>query len=143
MKIYNIVLCTLGTLGFCYVLNAPIKKIPFIIIGAFISASIFELLNSNGISIFLSTMAGSTAIGIYCEAIARIIKTPTTVILLPSTVPLLPGGSLYYTMRNLITGNMEGFKAFAVETILIGFGIAIGAIITSIIMQIILNRHKK
>lgn len=88
-------------------------------------------------------MAGSTAIGIYCEAVARIIKTPTTVILLPSTVPLLPGGSLYYTMRNLITGNMEGFKAFAVETVLTGFGIAIGAIITSIIMQIILNRHKK
>lgn len=133
----------MGTLGFCYVLNAPIKKIPFIIIGAFISASIFELLNSNGISIFLSTMAASTAIGIYCEAVARIIKTPTTVILLPSTVPLLPGGSLYYTMRNLITGDTEGFIAFAVETILIGFGIAIGNIITSIIMQIILNRHKK
>lgn len=137
----NIVLCVAGTLGFCYILNAPIKKIPYILIGSFISASIYEILITNGVSLLLSIAAASTAIGLYCEGISRVIKTPTTVILLPSTIPLLPGSSLYYTMRNLISGNINEFKGFASDTLYIGFGIAIGGIITSIIMKIIFHRN--
>lgn len=137
---FNIFFCVLGTLGFCYILNAPIKKIPYILIGAFISSSVFEILYTNGIGLFSATAIASTAIGLYCEGISRIIKTPTTVILLPSTVPLLPGGSLYYATSSFIARNQTDFKRYSLETLYIGFGIAIGAIITSIIMKIVFRK---
>jgi uncharacterized membrane protein YjjB (DUF3815 family) len=86
-------------------------------------------------------MLAALAIGIYSEIMARIIKTPSTIILLPSTIPLLPGGSLYYTMSYLVAGNWEKFGHYAVETISTASGIAVGAIITSIGIKLILNRQ--
>lgn len=139
---YNTILCAIGTLGFCYILNAPKNKIAWILIGSLISGSIYELMQHFHFSIFISTAVASTLLCLYCEAIARIIKTPSTVILLPSTIPLLPGGALYYAMNSFVNGSFKEFKQYAFETIGIGFGIAIGVIITTIIMRLIFNRHK-
>ena len=35
-------------------------------------------------------------ITIYSEIWAKILKTPATTILMPTVIPLIPGGSLYY-----------------------------------------------
>jgi uncharacterized membrane protein YjjB (DUF3815 family) len=35
---------------------------------------------------------------------ARIMKTPTTLFVVPATIPLIPGGSLYTTMRLAVQG---------------------------------------
>ena len=37
-------------------------------------------------------------ITIYSEIWARVLKTPATTILMPTVIPLIPGGSLYYAM---------------------------------------------
>ncbi|MFR5876629.1 MAG: threonine/serine exporter family protein [Eubacterium sp.] len=138
----SIISSILGTLGFCAILNVPKRKIIWVIIGAAISASIFEVLYSfEKFSIFTATMLAAMAIGIYSEIMARKTKTPATVILLPSTIPLLPGGSLYYAMSYLVAGNHESFAQYAAETISTGCGIAVGAIVTSIALKLILHRH--
>lgn len=115
----------------------PKDKIIFAAIGAFISASVYEILTYYSLSIFISTAIAAFAIGIYSEITARIKKTPATVILLPSTIPLLPGGTLYYAMSFLMHNEYKKFIQYAVETINTGFGIAVGAIATSILIQII------
>lgn len=116
----------------------PKDKILFAGIGAFISATLQEALNYYfDFTIFTSTATAAFAIGIYSEIIARIKKTPATIILLPSTIPLLPGGSLYYAMSFLVHSEYKKFIQYTVETVNTGFGIAVGAIATSIVMQII------
>lgn len=138
----SIISSILGTLGFCAILNVPKSKIIWVGIGAAISASIFEVLYSlKNFGVFTATVIAAIAIGIYSEIIARIIKTPSTVILLPSTIPLLPGGSLYYAMSYLVAGSYKNFMHYAIETINTGCGIAVGAIVTSIVIKVILNRH--
>lgn len=138
---YKAFLCVIGTLGFCSSLNAPKKKIIWILIGAFISGISFELSIKFGFDTFLSTTIASTILGIYCEIVARLIKTPTTVILLPATIPLLPGSALYYTIDAFFIGDFTSFKSNALDTIMIGLGIGIGTIITSLITKITFNRH--
>jgi uncharacterized membrane protein YjjB (DUF3815 family) len=134
----NIILCISGTFGFCAVLNVPKNKIIPICIGATISATIFEVLyNVADMGTVISTTTATLAIGIYSEAMARILKTPATVILLPSTIPLLPGGTLYYAMSYLVAGAYEDFLYYAKETIYTGFSIAIGSIITAIAVKLI------
>lgn len=116
----------------------PKDKIIFAGIGAFLSASVQDyLITCLGFTIFTSTAAAAFAIGIYSEITARMKKTPATVILLPSTIPLLPGGSLYYAMSFLMNSEYNKFIKYAVETINTGFGIAVGTILTSILIQII------
>lgn len=138
----SIISSILGTLGFCAILNVPKRKIIFVVIGAAISASIFEILYSlESFGIFTATMIAAIAIGIYSEIMARIIKTPSTVILLPSTIPLLPGGSLYYAMSYLVAGDHKNFLYYAAETISTACGIAVGAIVTSIALKLVLHRH--
>lgn len=138
----GVVLSILGTLGFCAILNAPTKKIIWIIIGSAISAGVFQVMRYNlSFSLFVSTASASFLAGLYSEIIARVKKTPSTVILLPSTIPLLPGASLYYAMSYLVSNNFDVFLSYAAETLSIGVGIAAGAIGTSIILMII--RHIK
>ena len=75
--------------------------------------------------------------------IARIKKIPTTIIIMPSTIPLLPGSSIYYAMLYAITSDNNKFLSYAKSTLLTGLGISLGAVIGSVLIKIIDNRKKR
>lgn len=133
----EILTCIAGTFGFSVLLKVSKQKIIFTIIGGTISAVIYTLFIHSGNGTFQSTFWAMTAVCIYSEVLARIIKTPASVILLPSSIPLLPGGSLYYTLSWLIHYNKDMFYMYAKETVLTGLGIAFGAIFISIVITFI------
>ncbi len=138
----DIITCVIGTFGFSVLLKVSKEKLIYTVIGGTISAVISVLMLHNGYSIFNATLYSMIAITAYSEILARIIKTPASVILMPSTVPLLPGGSLYYTMSCLIVKDYKNFIHYGKETLLTGAGIAFGAIIVSIFITFI-NSIKK
>ncbi len=133
----EILTCIIGTFGFSVLLKVSKQKLIFTVLGGTISAVISVLLLNAGEGVFKATFFAMTAICIYSEVLARVIKTPANVILLPSTIPLLPGGSLYYTLSYLIHYNAKLFARYAKETALTGLGIALGAIFVSIIVTFI------
>lgn len=135
--LYDILACIIGTLGFSIIIKVSKKKIIFAVIGGTISATISVFLMNRGINSFIYTFFAMTVVAAYSETLARITKTPANVILLPSTIPLLPGGYLYYTMNYLINFNKYKFIFYAKETILTGFGIALGGLTISIIVVFI------
>ena len=47
---------------------------------------------------YLGFFVVAILITIYSEIWARVLKTPATTILMPTVIPLIPGGSLYYAM---------------------------------------------
>ncbi|MDE5964496.1 MAG: threonine/serine exporter family protein, partial [Eubacterium sp.] len=61
----------------------------------------------------------------------------------PSTIPLLPGSSIYYTMFWAINGDKESMNKYASSTLLSGLGIALGAVIASAIVKFIYLFIKK
>lgn len=139
----EITTCIIGTFAFSVLLKVSKQKLIFTTLGGALSAVISYFLIQSGKGIFTATFFAMIAICIYSEALARLIKTPANVILLPSTVPLLPGGSLYYTLSCLIHSDKEMFAHYAKETILTGAGIALGAIFVSIIITFITNIKSK
>lgn len=134
--------CVLGTLGFAVTMKVPKKTLTYIALGGFISTSI-ERTMSLFFNDFISCLTAMIVLSLYCEMIARIIKSPTTVTLMPSTIPLLPGSSIYYTMFWAINGNKELMSSYASSTLLSGLGIALGAIIASAIVKFIYIFSKK
>lgn len=142
--IIQISTCVLGTLGFAVTMKVPKKTLIYIALGGFLSTSI-ERTMSLFFNDFISCLTAMIVLSLYCEMIARIIKSPTTVTLMPSTIPLLPGSSIYYTMFWAINGNKELMSSYASSTLLSGLGIALGAIIASAIVKFIyiFKKHDK
>lgn len=142
--IIQISTCVLGTLGFAVTMKVPKKTLIYIALGGFLSTSI-ERTMSLFFNDFISCLTAMIVLSLYCEMIARIIKSPTTVTLMPSTIPLLPGSSIYYTMLWAINGNKDLMSSYASSTLLSGLGIALGAVIASAIVKFIyiFKKHDK
>lgn len=132
--ITEIICCIIGSIGFSIIMKVPKKSLIFVALGAAITATIERIL-SGLYGEFTACIIAMVCLSFYCELIARIIKTPTTVILMPSTIPLLPGSSIYYAMLYAAQSDTKLFVSYAKSTLYAGLGIALGAVIGSTIVQ--------
>jgi uncharacterized membrane protein YjjB (DUF3815 family) len=131
----KIIVCTIGTIAFAITMNCPKLTLKYITIGGFITASIDNIL-APVTNDFLSCLVAMIILTLYCEIIARIIKEPTTITLVPSTIPLLPGSSIYYTMLHCISGDKSQIIFYATKTLFAGLGIALGTVISTTAIKI-------
>lgn len=134
---FKALLCVIGTAGFCIILNVSKSTFLPAVIGGAVSAFTAALLESNGAGLFKTILISMIALCAYSEVAARLLKTPVSVIMIPGSIPLLPGGSLYYMMSYLVHFNSDMFYHYAAETVLTGLGIALGAVIVSIAVKIL------
>ena len=72
---------------------------------------------------------------------ARRIKVPTVVLQMPATVPMIPGGSLYYTMLYVFSGDMLNAKLYFLSTIRAIFGMAIGFAVVSVLLRTLAEKR--
>lgn len=133
--IIQIIMCITGTLAFAITMKVPKNTLKYIAVGSLISATIERTL-SLYTNDFFACFAAMVALNLFCEILARIIKEPTTVTLMPSTIPLLPGSAIYYTMLYAINGEKDLMMKSALATLMAGLGIALGAVISSAIVKI-------
>lgn len=73
----------------------------------------------------------------YAEFMARLEKTPVTVYLISAIIPMVPGGTLYYTMNYAIAKEWNLFYDFGQRTIMIAAAMAGGIMITSSFFKMI------
>lgn len=140
--IKEIVCCVIGTLFFAITMKAPKNTLIYIFTGGIITSVIERALNSfygDLTACFLAMLC----LVIYCELVARILKIPVTVILMPSTIPLLPGSSIYYTMLYAIGSDADKAVKYAKATVESGLGIALGAIVSSIFIKLSIALKKR
>lgn len=133
--IIQIFTATIGSLGFALKFNVKKERIIYIAIGCALTWSVYLISFSYEHDVFLSNAIAAASTTIYAEIFAKIHKAPATIFLLPSVVPLAPGGSLYYTMSGLVNNNSAMFRKYGNLTIKTACGIAIGIIIASVIIK--------
>lgn len=132
-----------GTMGFALFWNSNKKTILPAGIGGVLSWGVYLIMfNLAHSGIFVSAFISAVMVGVYAEAFARVLKTPNTVILIPSLVSLFPGSHLYYAVSSAATGNLKEFRVQSLSTIYFTLGIACGAgIISALVMTF--NEIKK
>lgn len=86
---------------------------------------------------FLSNLFATMAATAYAEFMARLEKTPVTVYLISAIIPMVPGGTLYYTMNYAIAKEWNLFYDFGQRTIMIAAAMAGGIMITSSFFKMI------
>ncbi len=128
-EIIQIISGFLGSLGFAFLYNIKGKRLIATAIGGLLSWSIFLFLGMFIPSEALRYFIVSASISIYAEILSRILKTPTTTFIIPALIPLIPGGSLYYTMSSAFGGDIHVFLENAVDTILLALALALGVVV--------------
>ena len=78
-------------------------------------------------------------ISIYAELMARLLKTPTTTFHMTGLIPLIPGGSLYYTMKSALEGQSGSFLDKGIYTVELAVALALGIVITTAFAKITVN----
>lgn len=86
-------------------------------------------------SVFTIYFIGAAVVTLFSEVMARITKAPATIYLVPGLLPMVPGGSLYYTTYALVTGNRQDAGFFGTKTALAAIGIAFGLVVVSVVMH--------
>ena len=91
----------------------------------------------------LPSLIGSFCMSVAGEFMARRLKKPSTVFLIPGLIPLVPGAKLYHAMYNLVLNeNLQAYN-YARDTILIAGAIALGVLFASAFSKSIINTKKR
>ncbi len=123
----------LGSYGFALMFNQkPLSRALPASLGGAVSWAVYLVCADRGASVFFCAFAGGLVACLYSELLARLLKAPTTVFCTAAVIPLIPGGSLYHTMRNAISGDSAQFREFGSATLYTSLGIAVGiALVTA------------
>lgn len=140
--IIQVLMAFLGTVGFSVFFTT--KKIRILIVSVcaalvWIGFLVFNSWTANGILALFGAAAMASAMA---EILARIMKSPTTVLLMPMLIPLIPGGNLYYTMFHMVRGNTGEFQQFLQTVLQQAAAIAVGIMLVASVVQVI-NKIKK
>ena len=132
-----------GSLGFSLIFNPGKKTLLPATLGGMVGWGVYLLVEHFGAGIFLSTIAAAAFCQVYAEVFSRILKCPRTVIYIPAVVPLVPGGSLYYTMYYAAVNDWPRFMEYGAKTAQVAFGMAVGASFVSAIVLLLPHKKKK
>lgn len=114
--IIQLIVAFTGSLGFAILFGVRPKLAVPASFGGMFSWAIYLVLESGGYGIFISCFVAAAFTAIYSEILARVLKAPATLFLVPSFIPLIPGSTLYYTMSSAVAKDWEQVQYYANRT---------------------------
>lgn len=141
--IIKIIAGVISTVGFALIFRLKPSRLPFAALDGLIACLSYfaftELIGGdfwpNALAAFLTAFAA--------EIFARICKAPATIFLLPGCIALVPGGTLYYSMSNLLSQNYIEAGKSLLTTVVVGIGIGAGIILASLLRIVVFKLVKK
>ncbi|MDD4370835.1 MAG: threonine/serine exporter family protein [Anaerostipes sp.] len=121
----------LGAFGFSILFNLHGRKLYFASVGGLLSYGSYLLTAQWNGSDFIPYFSAAIVATAYAEIGARILRSPATVFLMAGIIPLVPGGSLYYTMQYAVTKQWHLFAPQGERTIIIAAALAAGIMMMS------------
>lgn len=125
------IIALLATLGFSIIFNIRGINLFYSSLGGGLSWFFYVLGNSIWNTPILGLFLGALIGSIYAEIMARVRKTPVTLFVICSVIPLVPGSDMYYAMYQSINGNIEKSITTSVVTISKALSIAFAIILVS------------
>ncbi len=83
----------------------------------------------------LATFVATLVVAITAHILARLLKTPVTLFLIPGIICLVPGGGMYQIVQSFIEGNNVLTQRYFNETLLVAGAIALGIFIVDTIFR--------
>lgn len=142
----QIITVFIGSVGFAILYNIKGNKLVVCGLGGAFSWSIYLLSIQYLNDVVLALIIATISIGFLSEILARILKTPVIVLLVPMLIPLIPGSDLYYTTQSLMLNEIEAVSYYGNLVIKEAAAIALGIILSVCIVQTLIKliqfKHK-
>lgn len=135
-----------GSLCFSIIFNIKGRKAFFAGLGGALSQGSYILLGLAFSGEITTYLFATIITAIYAEILARIEKSPATIFLVPSIIPLVPGGMMYYSMEFCIRGETTLFINMLLETLGVAGALAMGILVVSSankLIKVAINKRKK
>lgn len=140
----QIILTTLmgmvGAVCFAMLFNVRGYKLISHAIGAMISWIVYMYVFSFNQDKVISLFCATATIGILSEILARLMKAPVIVMLVPMLVPLFPGSDLFYATSYLVRGDnlmgMQYLELVLKEAGAMAFAIIIVTSLTQVVLKV-------
>lgn len=126
-----------GSLGFAVLFHVSKEKLFFAGFGGFLSWAVYQFMGIWVASDVPRFFVSSVVVTLYAEILARVMKCPATIFLVVGTIPLIPGGGLYRTMRFFMLGDYAAFSKQGLTTVFLAVAIAVGMLLPTTVFQMI------
>ncbi|MDR7866772.1 MAG: threonine/serine exporter family protein [Sporomusaceae bacterium] len=104
---------------------------------------VMVLLIASGTNAVAANFFGGIALGAAAEALARRLRQPATIFIIPGFFPLVPGREAYTTMRYVVEGRYGPATEMAVQTLLTAGAIAFGIFVSVTVYRLLLANGLK
>lgn len=121
----------IGSVGFAVLFGVRGRKLAVIALGSGAGWAVYLVCRAMGCSIFTGLLAASLFVAALSEVLARMLRTPVILLLVPMLIPEVPGEALYYTMYYLVQGYQEEFGTYSGLVLTEAGAIALGIILAS------------
>ena len=133
----EVLMAFLGSIGFAIFFKMKGKQILVAGVGGAIAWAVYLLAYEMFGGNFIPNLLAAVFVALYAELMARINRAPATIFLTAAAIPLLPGGSLYYTMAGLVNRDEILFAQNGEKTLIIALAISLGFTLVALINKYI------
>ena len=137
--IIQTLMAAIGSVGFAALFNVHGKRMILFFLGGALDWAVYLICVHNGLNSFIGLLLATSTAAFISEILARIIHTPVLILLVPMLIPLIPGGSLYYSMDALIRSDKDNFLYHGSAALSSAGAICLGIICVTTIMHIIFS----
>ena len=134
----QIVAATLSSTGFSLLFGVRHPKhLAVATVGGGITWAVYLLFDRAGLPLFLCMFLAALVGETYAQLMARLMRAPATVFIIPAIIPLVPGSMLFYTMSWALRGDMAKFMQSGIETLISAIAIALGMVLVMLSFGIV------
>ena len=116
----------MGSLGFALIFGMRRRYLFAASLGALLGWGVYLISDALLQSSFLPPLFAAAFALSYSELMAKALKTPATLFVIPAIIPLVPGGSLYYTMSYAVHRDVANARLYGTRTLETALAIAAG-----------------
>lgn len=130
-QIIQTIMGTIAAICFAVLFGIRDRKLAWIAAGSGAGWAVYLICFGLGYGMYWGLFWASLFVAALSEILARIIKTPAILLLVPMLIPEFPGKDLYYTMYYLVRKHYEDFANTSNMVLLEAGAIAMGIILAS------------
>ena len=132
-----------GSIGFAILYNVRGRALAFALLGGALGWTVYLLTGGRSPHDLPNYLYAAMSVALYSEVLARLLKTPVSAMLAPSVIPMIPGGSLYYTMASCLRGDYADFTRRGLYTIMIAAMLALGVMSVMVVTRAYVTLHRR
>ena len=129
--VYYVILSFIASIGFGVVFRIERRYLIWAGVGGALTRCVYLFMQSVTSQQFFQSLIAAMCAATFAEIMAMYKKMPSTVLLYPSIIPLIPGDLFYNAAVQFVLQDMDAMKGYAAQCGLALSGICIGFVVVS------------